>query len=123
MSNSPFINALFEKAKSELKTIILPEGKDERVLDASHIIASKQIAKIILLGDEAKIAAYFKQKQYDLSPITVINPETSELKAKFSEQLYEMRKNKGLTLEKAKESVKTFNYFATMMVYNNMADG
>ncbi|MGD9639000.1 MAG: phosphate acetyltransferase [Alphaproteobacteria bacterium] len=123
MVNNNFMNSLFEKAKSANATIVLPEGKDERVLEAANTIMAKKIAKVILLGDEKKITDYFKQKSYNLSEIQIINPETSELQQRFASELYEMRKDKGMTEEKAAAMVKTFNYFATMMVHDNMADG
>ena len=100
MTEISFIDELIKKASLQDKTIVLPEGSDARVFDAANSITEKKIAKIILLGNEAKIKAYFDEKKYStLNEIQVIDPETSPLLAKYSGLFYELRKDKGVTEE------------------------
>ena len=123
MAGSAFINQVFEKAKAHSQRIVLPEGCDERVLEAANIITQKPIAKVTVLGDENKITSWFKEKKYDISSIDVINPETSSISDDYAKVLYEMRKHKGLSLEDAGKLVRQYNYFGTLMVKEGAADG
>jgi phosphate acetyltransferase len=120
---SSFIDNVLAKAKANPRTIVLPEGGDERVLEAANTIASNKYANIVLLGKPAQIEKHFNDKGYDLSQIKVIDPETAPEAEKYAETLCELRKAKGMTIEKAREVVKQFNYFATMMVKMGDADG
>jgi len=116
MSRSAFITDIIEKAKADPRTIVLPEGADERVTEAAKAIAAEGIAKVIVLGDEdaAERAG---------EGVTVINPETSEKLDDYAQAFYELRKHKGLTIEQAKETLKQVNYFGMMMVQSGDADG
>ena len=116
MSRSAFITDIIEKAKANPRTIVLPEGADERVTEAAKAIAAEGIAEIVVLGNEtaAKRAG---------EGVTVINPETSEKLDEYAAAFYELRKHKGLTLEQAKEALKQVNYFGMMMVQCGDADG
>ena len=118
-----FLSTILDKASSNLKHIVLPEGKDQRMIDAAAVLSSKKITKLTMLGDESKIKSALEEKGADFSFITIINPETSELTEKYATQLYELRKHKGVDQEKATSFVKMLNYFGTMMVYNGDADG
>ena len=117
------IDRIIKKAKDNKKTIILPEAEDERVLRAARIIADKNIAKIILIGNESKVYEKTKKIGIDLSDITLINPETSEYYEDFIHFLYELRKEKGMTLNQAKEYVSDPVYFGVLMVKKGLADG
>ena len=116
MSRSAFIADIIEKAKAGPRTIVLPEGADERVIAAANTITDDGIAKVIVLGDETVAARVGKG-------ITVINPETSEKLNEYAAALCELRKHKGLTLEQAKEALKQVNWFGMMMVHSGEADG
>ena len=107
------------RAKNKLSTIILPEANtDERVYSAARQILKKKLAKLIVFGEEKEFDNSFKKANCQ-----IINIKTSEKLKEFATQLYELRKNKGLTLADAKKLVKTPIYFAVMMLKNNMADG
>lgn len=111
---------LIKKAKLNKKTIVFPEACfSERIVIAGKIIAKKNIANVIFIGDESALILRYK----NLKNITVINPKTSSLTEKFAESLFELRKNKGLTLEEAKNLVLDPFYFSTMLVYEGYADG
>ncbi len=107
-----YIDRIINEAKKDIKTIVLPEYMDERVIEAAKIIVKEHIANIILLGN------------VNIDGIKCINPSTSELTDKFTNELYELRKEKGMTLEKARELLlNDYMYFACMLLHDNMADG
>ena len=115
-----FIDSIKERAKSNLKTIILPEGEDIRVLQAAEIVLKENISNIIILGDENEILS----KGLDLSKAKIINPKNSELSNNYIDQLVELRKHKGMTYDEAKDLIlNDYMYFACMLVKNGMADG
>ena len=93
-----FIEKMKQKSKQDIKTIVLPEAEDLRVLKASEKIIKEGFAKIILVGDPEKIDEKAKENNINLEGAKVINPLTSEKLSKYSNDLYELRKNKGMTL-------------------------
>ncbi len=114
---------LFKKARENIKTIVLPESSDERILRASEIIIRRGVAKIILLGEKDNIIKHSKSIGLDLSKAIIINPENSFLVKKYGNILYKLRKDRGLSLDMAFDLITHFNYFATIMVKNGDADG
>lgn len=120
-----FIETIKQRAKENIKTIILPEAEDKRVLEAASKVTNEGFAKIILLGDETQIAEDSKKYNIDLSGVTIINPLKSEKKNEYIEKFYELRKHKGLTIEQAEELLKEPIYYGMMMLKdeNSMADG
>ena len=123
MSTSNYLNNLIQKAKQYQKTIVLPEGEDERILKAAHIIAEKEAANLIILGDEAQIKEYFDKNNWNMNRISVIKPETSPKLQDYANLLFELRKAKGMTEEQALQTAKNYNYFGTLMVKAGDADG
>ena len=110
------------KAKNNIKKIVLPETMDRRVLEAADIVLKEKIAEIILIGREEDINN--NADGLELSMATIINPETSNLTDKLVNSLYELRKNKGMTLENAREILLSdYMYFACMLVKEGYADG
>lgn len=118
-----FEYALFERARSNRKKIVLPESGDERILRATEILLRRNVAEIILLGDAEEVFRKSASLGLDISKATIINPATSPLMDEFVSSFYEMRKAKGLSLEVARDSMMLTNYFATMMVALGYADG
>jgi phosphate acetyltransferase len=123
MNRSSFIQQIIDTAKVKQCNIVLPEGSDERVLEAANIINQGQIASVILLGDEQQVKEWFSSKGFSLDGITVINPETSDKLEEYASTFYELRKAKGITTEQALEAVKQVNYFGMMMMHAGAADG
>ena len=116
------IDRLKQRAKENKKTIVLPETMDIRVLEAAEIVLKEEIANIILVGDPQKIKE--QNPNLNLDNARIINPNTDELTEKFINDLYELRKEKGLTKEQAKELLLTDNmYYACMLVKEGLADG
>lgn len=111
------------KAKSNKKLIALPEGNEIRTIKAAEIIKKEGLAEVILIGDENEILRKASDEAVNLNGIKIIDPKTSDKLDYYAEQFYELRKNKGVTLEKAKEIVKDEIYFGTMMVKMKDADG
>lgn len=122
---TPFMieNILLKRAKKSLKTIVLPESEDERILKASHIILQNNGANLILLGDENLILSRASELNLDLTKAKFINLENNDFNEDFAQTLYELRKSKGLSLEEAKDLIKDRNYFGTMLVYKGIAHG
>ena len=115
---------ILEQAQSNKMRIILPESSDDRVLRASEILLKRDIVDIILLGDEVEIEHRASQLRLDISKATIINPKSSKkMSIKFAHEFYEMRKDKGLSKKMACDTMDLVSYFATMMIYNGMADG
>ncbi|NLO08725.1 MAG: phosphate acetyltransferase [Clostridiales bacterium] len=117
-----FIDDIKLRAKGNKKTIILPETGDRRTLEAANIILSEGLAKIILLGnqDEIKKGA----NGLDLSKATIIDPKNADKLEAYTELLFELRKNKGMTPEKARKLLTNQPlYFGVTMVKAGDADG
>lgn len=119
-----YIDKIKEKARADVKTIVMPETTDKRTLiAASHIIA-EGIANIILVGNEEKILDGAGWLDIDLAGVQVVDPKKTDKLDYYAETLYELRKAKGMTLEKAKETLLAdYLTFGVMMVKCNDADG
>lgn len=117
------IDKIIEKAKENKKKIVLPETEDERVLRAARIITDKNIAEILLVGNKAKAYEKCIKLGIDISDITFVNPETSDYYEEFIQFLYELRKEKGMTLNQAREFILDPVYFGVIMVKKGLADG
>lgn len=120
---SNYLKGLLEKAKSGNKTIVLPEGEDERILQAAHIVTEAKAVKVVILGDEAEINAYFAKNNWSMDGITIVKPENSPKLKEYTELLYELRKAKGMTMEDAAKLALNYNYFGTLMIKAGDADG
>ena len=118
-----FIDDIKNKAKKDIKTIILTESEDIRVLEAAAKVKQEGFANVILIGNEEDAKKRAKANNIDISGIPVINPETSERYEEYVNAFYELRKAKGMTEEKAREMLKDNMYFGTMMVKLGHADG
>lgn len=123
MIKSKYILSLLEKTKKDIKTIVLPEGEDERVLTAAHIISEEKAAKIVILGNIQKMQAFFADNNWNTDGIEFIEPEKSAHLKEYTELLYNLRKEKGLSYEDAEKLALNYNYFGTLMIKSGHADG
>lgn len=112
-----------EKASKMGKTIVLPEGTEERTLQAIKGIIDQKIATPILLGDESEIKGLASKIGADLTGAEIINPAKAPFFDDFVQAFYEMRKSKGVDLDKAKKTMLDPLFFASMMVKQGKADG
>lgn len=123
MIKSNYIKSLLEKTKQNIKTIVLPEGEDERVLEAAHIVNDMKAARLVILGNTEKIKAFFARNNWNMDNIEIIQPEKSERLGEYIDLLYNLRKEKGLSYEDAQKLALNYNYFGTLMIKSGHADG
>ncbi len=112
-----------QKAQEKFKTIVLPEGTEERTLKAVETLVKEKIANPILIGEEGAVKAKAQQVGADIGGVEIINPAQAPFYADFVEMFYEMRKAKGMTPEKAQQLLLDPLYFGSMMVKTGKADG
>lgn len=118
-----FVSQMKELAKSDLKKIVLPEGNEERNLKAAEIIHNEKIADVILVGSRNEIEENAKKFGVNIEGITIEDPQTSERTKAYANELYELRKKKGVTQTMAENIILDPMYYATMMVKNDDAHG
>lgn len=118
-----FIEEMKKRAKTVIKTIVLPEAEDLRVLEAGSKVEKEGFAKIILIGNIEKTKKLAKENNIDITNIKIIDPETSEKYEEYTKAFYELRKAKGITEDDAKKIIKNPVYFGMMMVKKEDADG
>ncbi len=120
-----FIEEVKKRAKNEIKTVILPESEDKRVLEAASKVTKQGFAKIILLGEKNKIEYDAKRFGIDLNGVEIVDPAVSNKREEYVNKLYELRKAKGMTLEEASKLLYEPIYFGMMMLKdeNTIADG
>ena len=111
------------KAKADKKHILLPEGPEERTVQAAAQIVAEGIADVTLLGNPAEIQAQADRLHVDLSGVNILNHLESGDMARYVDMFYEMRKAKGVTPEKAAATMKSPLFFAAMMIKDGKADG
>ncbi len=117
-----FIENIKARAKSNKKTIVLPETSDIRTLKAAHQVLAEEIADVILIGNEAEISV--KAEGLNLEGATIVNPETFEQMDTYVAELVKLREKKGMTAEKASQLLHRDPLFlGVMMVKQGMADG
>lgn len=123
VSAASFEYWLLEKAKQNRAHIVLPEGDDDRILQAAHQLLAQDICELTILGNPEAITARAKELGLDLSAAHLKDPETDPDRERFAEQFAELRKSKGVTLDEARETMRDISYYATMMIHNGLADG
>ena len=113
-----------EKAKKNPKIIVLPEGEEPRMIKAAETIINEGFASLILLGREEIIKSKAQELGVELpDEIKIINPKDSDKMEKYAESYYQLRKNKGLSLDEAYKLLENPLYFGALMVYHDDADG
>jgi len=116
-----FLQSIKQRAKNQRKTIVLPEALERRTLEAAEQVLKEDIADVILIGNKNEILKV--GQGLDLSNVCIIDPLAYEEIEDFISTLVELRKHKGMTVEKAKELLKNPLYFGVMMVKKGKADG
>lgn len=117
-----FIDTIKQRAAADKKTIILPESMDERIWKAAMQIKEEGFANLIIIATDADLEQY--AAGYDLSGITIVNPETDPRTPAYIDKLVELREAKGMTKEKATETLMNdYTFYGVMMVKMGDADG
>ncbi|MBW1749523.1 MAG: phosphate acetyltransferase, partial [Deltaproteobacteria bacterium] len=123
MSPLMFEYSLFERARQARKHIVLPEGNDDRILQAAEILRLRDVVDLTILGAESRLRSRAATLGLKLDGVSFIDPQTSPLHEEFVETFFELRKHKGITMDMASDTLRDVSYFGTMMVYKDMADG
>lgn len=114
---------LAQRARLASKVIVLPEGEDDRILQAAAQVLENKIAKLIILGDPEAIAERSTALQLDLSGADLVSIASSPNFEKCVEEYVRLRAHKGVTIEQAREKMLDASYFGTMLVQLGLADG
>ncbi len=118
-----FEYSLIERARLAARHIVLPEGEDDRILTAAHIILDRRVARLTLLGDEQEIRCRAEQLGLSIADAQIISPSDPELSARFAKEYQRLRAHKGITFADALAQIVDPSYFGTMMVHLGLADG
>ena len=114
---------LIQRARSQKRHIVLPEGEEERILRAVEILLRREVADITLLGREDEIRRMITRLSLRMNHVQVIDPTRSKWFEEYAYSYYQLRKHKGLTPENARDIISDVSYFGTMMVHRGQADG
>ncbi|MEV5819973.1 phosphate acetyltransferase [Micromonospora haikouensis] len=114
---------LIDRARSNRRRLVLPEGAEERILRAAEILLRRGVADLTLLGRPDDIARRTRELGVDISGAAVVDPATSPWRDEFAEAYAKLRAHRGMTAELAHDIVAQPNYFGTMMVHTGHADG
>ena len=118
-----FEYALLERARSQRKRIVLPEGDDDRILLAAATLLSRHVVDLTILGEEADVRGRAAGLGVDIAGADVVSPNDPELVERFAEEYARVRAHKGMTVDAARSVVSDVSYFGTMMVHLGLADG
>ncbi len=112
MADNTFINGVRAKAAEICKRVAFPDAADVRSIEASRFLADQKLAEPVLVGYEDEIKKVATDNNINLDGIEIIDPKQSNLSEEFANMLFEKRKNKGMTIEQAKETILDPLYFA-----------
>jgi len=114
---------LIERAKANKRHIVLPEGTEDRILQAAEILLHRGVVNLTLLGNEAQIRETIARLGLNLEGVTVHDPARSPWLEDFAASYFDLRQHKGITRDYAHDVMQDVSYFGTMMVYKGLADG
>ena len=117
------MESIKQKAKAEKKRILLPEGPEERTVQAVGILMAEGIADVTLLGSAEEIRAAAAKFGVSLAGVEIVDPLTDKDRETYVAAYYELRKEKGVTPEKAESTMRDPLFYAAMMVKNGRGDG
>ena len=109
-----FIDTIKARAKADKKTIVLPESEDRRTYEAAAQILKEDLANLIIIGSEEAVKK--GSEGLDVSKATIVDPEKNEKTQAYVDKLVELRAKKGMTPEKARETIlNDYTYYGVMM--------
>jgi phosphate acetyltransferase len=118
-----FEQRLAERARADRRHIVLPEGGDDRVLQAAEQVLLRGMARLTVLGDPDAVRDRAATLGLDLPDLQVVDPQRSEWRADFARTYFELRRHKGMAPQLAEDLMVDVSYFGTMMVHKGLADG
>ncbi len=118
-----FEHQLIDRAVSDRRHVVLPEGEEERILRAADILLRRGVADLTLLGDPRTISARAAGLGVDLAGARLVSPHDEELVERFAKEYHARRRHKGVDLDEARAIVTDVSYFGTLMVELGLADG
>ena len=118
-----FEYGLIDRARANRRHIVLPEGDDDRILRAAATVLSRGIADLTILGEEIEVRSRAIGLGLDIQKAAVLSSFDDVLRVKFSEEYHRLRAHKGVTLDRARDTVTDPSYFGTLMVQLGLADG
>ncbi len=118
-----FQYSLFERAREDIRHLVLPEGSEDRILKASEILRARKVVNLTLIGQEERIREKAAILGVELDGVEIVDHVHSPLLEEFIEEFYELRKAKGGTRESARDAMLDENYFGVMMVHRGLVDG
>jgi malate dehydrogenase (oxaloacetate-decarboxylating)(NADP+) len=113
---------VIHKAQAKPKRVVFPEGDNDKVLRASHILVEEKIAKPILLGNETTIRARAAELSVPLDGMDIVDSKSSAWREVYTQELYWLRQRRGITLSEARELIDNRNIFGSLMVHMGGAD-
>jgi len=116
------LSTIKDRARAAARTVVLPEGSEERVIVAARTLAEENIAKVILLGDKTEISTLAETHGLDVNRISVMNPAESPYFDEFVDLLFERRRARGITRDEAADMMKNELYFGAALVKSGKAD-
>ncbi|MEE4242469.1 MAG: phosphate acetyltransferase [Desulfopila sp.] len=114
---------LIKRARAHKQVIVLPEGEDDRILQAAEIVIHRDAVDVILLGDQRSIEKKIISLGLALDGVRIIDPQQAENFEEYAETYFNLRRHKGITPDNARDVMSGVNYYGTMMVYKGHADG
>lgn len=118
-----FEYGLIRRAQSQKMHIVLPEGEDERILQAAEILTRRDVVDLILLGNEKLMRDKIAKLGLQLDKVHILNVPDNKKLEDYTKTYYELRKHKGIGMDNARDNMSELSYFGTMMVYKGDADG
>ncbi len=114
---------LIKRAQSQKQHIVLPEGEDERILQAAEILSRRDVVDLTLLGNEKVMRDKIVKLGLQLDKVNILDVPNNDKFGDYAQTYYELRKHKGLEIDNAHDNMSELSYFGTMMVYKGDADG
>jgi phosphate acetyltransferase len=118
-----FENDLIDRARTQRRHLVLPEGAEERILRAAETVLRRGVADLTLLGDPGEISRRARELGVEIGAARLVDPAASEWRDDFAARYAELRKHRAVTLDLAYDVIRDVNYFGTMMVAAGLADG
>ena len=118
-----FVDQLLANAKQLNKKVVLPETEDARTLQAAATLVKEKICRVVLVGEPAQVLADAQKCGADITGCEILSPLDQKISGPLAEKLYQYRKEKGLTLDQARELIKNYLYFGTMLQKEGIVDG